>query len=265
MLAFAKTSAPELSTQAYSQAVGKAIEQGETERAREIVNTQVPPEQRRNIEMSLELTLMSRVAMEGKLEEARRELARMQPPERKATYWLEMVDIIMRKGDKKTALQLLQEARTIIGNRPDNANQFPVYLQLARSFAQFAPDQGIELLEPLVTQLNSLIAASEVLDEFEQRNGFQNGEMRMQNPGNWTIPRLLQQFAGTLADVASSDFDRSKTIIDRFDRAETRLLARLAVVQKMLRSAPNSEGVGGIRSGGTRIAPLPPPQMIRKQ
>lgn len=259
LLAFAKTSAPELSTQAYIQAVGKAIEQGEIARAREIINTQVPPEQRRNLQASFDLTLMSRVGLEGKLEEARRELARMQPPENKAMFWLEMVNIVMRKGDKKTALELLQEARTFLGNRPNNANQFPIYLQLARSFAQFDPDQGIELLEPLVAQLNTLIAASEVLDEFEQRNGFQNGEMRMPNAGNWTIPRLLQQFAGALADVASSDADRCKTIIDRFDRDETRLVARLAVVQKLLRSAPNSEGVGEIRRGGARIAPLPPP------
>ena len=267
MLAFAKTSAPELSTQAYIQAVGKAVEQGEIERAREIVNTQVPPGQRRNIQVSLELTLMSRVAMEGKLEEAFRELARMQPPERKATFWLEMVNIIMRKGDKKTALELLEETHTMIGDQADNAEQFNTRLQLARSFAQFAPDQGIELLEPLVTQLNSLIAASEVLDEFEQRNGFQNGEMRMQNPGNWTIPRLLQQFAGTLAVVASSAFDRSQTIIDRFDRNETRLLVRLTVVQKLLPGAPDAEGFGGSRRGNMRIAPLPPPPapLIRRQ
>ena len=261
LLAFAKNTTSDLSSQAYQLAVGKVVEQGDAERALEIVNTVVPSNYRRSMLENIEQNLVWRALDEGKLDQARRQLARLQSNERKVILLQQMADMIaLLKKDKQTALQLLDEARTLTGNRVETSNQFNLQMGLIRSYAQLAPTRASEMFEPLVTQLNALAAAAEVLDGFEQRNGFQNGEMRLQGGGSMTT-QLLQQFAETLAVVASSEFDRTQTIIDRLERSEMRLSARLTIAQKMLRSEQNGRAS---RARSDLAPPPPPPPMTRR-
>lgn len=265
LLAFAKTTSSDLSSQAYQQAAAKVAEQGDAERAREIINTYVPSNQRRNMLDNIGRNLVWRALDEGKLDQARRQLARLQSKESKVILLQQMAEMIaIHKKDTQTAMELLDEARTLTGNRVETSNQFNSQMRLIRSYAQLEPTRAIEMFEPLVTQLNALIAASEVLDGFEQRNGYQNGEMRLQGGGGM-MTNLLQQFAETLAVVASSEFDRSQTIIDRFERNETRLWARLSVVQKILRSEPVGGELGRIRRERTLVAPPLPPVFRRNE
>jgi hypothetical protein len=241
MLDFAKNAAPELRNQFYLQAAWKAVNQGNSDRARDIINTHLPAHQRRNMLENLDTTQMHNLANEGKLDEARRILSRIPSNERRAGFLLQMIDIVGTKADEKTKLQILEEARSLLGQRADNHAEFNAQINLIGRFVLYDPKRSFEMYDPLVTQLNSLIAAAETLDSIEQRYAFSNGEMRLQLNGGGIVSSLLQQLSETLSQSAAVDFDRARSIADRFDRSELRLLARLNMVRKIL-SEPGTDG-----------------------
>ncbi|HEX4948324.1 MAG TPA: hypothetical protein VFZ34_16740 [Blastocatellia bacterium] len=255
LLEFAKQSAPELRDQFYSQAAWKAINQGEFDRAREMISTHISVHHRRGMLENLDTNQMQRLANEGKLEEARRALARL-PNERKALSLLQLIDMVAVKAEKKALLSLLEEARTLSGTRAENQSQFYAQMQIIRRFVQFDPEHSFAMFDPYITQLNVLVAASEVLDGIEERQAFFNGEARIQS-ANTTALNMLTQLAEPLALAAEVDFDRAHAIANRFDRNETRLLTRLLLVRKICQV---TEEEGEVVSGNGTVRSISRPR-----
>ncbi len=251
MLDFAKNAAPEIRSQFYAQVAWKMAEQGDTERARDLINTHVPANQRRSMLENMDTSQMHRLATEGKLDEARRSLSRIQPNDRRAGFLLQLVDIATAKADTKTILPLLEEARSLLGNRAANPGEFNTQMQIISRFVRFDPERGIEMFAPFVTQLNTLLAAAETLDEIEQRQAFARGEMRLQAGG--VILQMLTQLTETLGQAAEVNFERAQAVTDRFDRTETRVFTRLRLARKILSPAELGEEFRGSRGG---IRPL---------
>jgi hypothetical protein len=106
----------------------------------------------------------------------------------------------------------------------------------------------------MATKFNAIIAAASVLDGFEQRGGFENGEARMSGGGSlyW-----LNQFTNNLMYLATIDFERAKQTAERFDRLETRLNALVNVASGVLRPRPQQRFTPGLGSS------LSPPPFIR--
>ncbi len=240
MLDFAKNAAPEVRNQFYSQAAWKAANQGDLERAHDLINTHLPAPERRNMLENLDTNQMRRLASEGKLDQARRALSRIQSNERRAGFLLQMIDLLAAKADEKTKLQILEEARLLLGQRAENQSEFNAHMHLIGKFVQHDPKRSFEMFDPFVTQLNSLIAAAETLDGVEQRAAFSNGEMRLQSLGG-VVFEMLRQLSETLGQSSLIDFERAKAVTDRFDRSETRVLTRLNLVRKIL-NEPESSG-----------------------
>lgn len=85
------------------------------------------------------------------------------------------------KGDKKGALELLDEARSLIGGRARNLQQMQAQITLAQAYAQNESATGFEIIEPLIDQLNELTAASAVVEEFMNNYGaVRDGEISLQ-------------------------------------------------------------------------------------
>jgi hypothetical protein len=231
ILGLASKVAPEMRDQLYQQAAWKALGQGESERARQIINDGItnPVERRRMLE-EVERQTAVKAANEGKLEMARLTLTRLRTNEDRATALTQLANIVSNKGDKKTALLLLEEARALLGNRAENFAQLQAQLQIARALAPIEPARSLEILEAMVSQFNELLSAAEVLNGFDQQY-YNDGELIWQGTN---LSNVLSQIINDVGQLAPADFDRVKNIAMRFQRPEVRLMAQLSIARAVL-------------------------------
>ena len=84
------------------------------------------------------------------------------------------------------------------------------------------------MLDPAISQLNELISAATVLNGFEVHM-FRDGELSLQGGGG--LNGMLNRFGEELGFLAFRDLERAETLAGRFQLAEPRIMARLAIVQ----------------------------------
>jgi hypothetical protein len=89
------------------------------------------------------------------------------------------------------------------------------------------------MLEPIVEQLNELIAAGALLGGFFSEQFVKDDEIQLSSMNSF-LPMIAGQYAADLNAVAREDFDRTKMVADRFQRLEVRTLARLLLIQSIL-------------------------------
>ncbi len=217
----------------YGRAAQKAVEKGDLDRARQIIGEHIgDAEQRKAILEEIDRHTLANAVREGKLEAARQMLAQIESPEERAIILSQLAATAAAKGDKKIALQLIDEARSLVGNQPENAVQFAAQVQVAGAAASIDAAQSFEILEGMIDQLNAIAAASAVLDGFENRQQFREGEMMLRGLG--VISGLFQNWANDLQLLARTDFDRAREATERFQRSEMRLMARLSITGGVL-------------------------------
>jgi hypothetical protein len=263
ILGLAAKAAPELRDQLYQQAAWKALSQGDSERARQIINDSImnPVERRRMLE-EVERNAAMKAASEGKLEMARLGIARLRTNEDRAMALTQLASTVSSKGDKKTALLLLEEARALLGNRAENFAQLQAQLLIARSLATLEPARSFEMLEAMVGQLNELLSAAEVLNGFEQQY-FNDGEISWQGTN---LSNLVFQVINDLGQLAPADFDRVKNIVMRFQRPEVRLMAQMFMAKAVLSDQSQSNlPISGRRFSFGGLTPSSRPVVIIKQ
>ncbi|MDT5121538.1 MAG: hypothetical protein QOC96_1020 [Acidobacteriota bacterium] len=231
ILALASKVSPDVRDQVYQQAAWKAINQGGSDRARQIISDNISnPINRRQMLDQIERQIASKDADAGKLEQARLVLARLRTNEDRAGMLIQLANTVASKGDKKTALQLLDEARSLFSNRPENYNQLQLQLQIAQGFSSLDPARSFEILEPLVAQFNEMLSAAEVLNGFDQQF-FRDGELIWQGTN---LSNMLSQLNNDLSSLAHADFDRARDVAGRFQRLEVRLMAQLSIARQVL-------------------------------
>jgi hypothetical protein len=158
------------------------------------------------------------------------------------------------KGDRKSALQLLDEARGLVNRQPDNQKEIEALLEVARGYALVEPARTFELIEPLIDQANDMLAAAALLEKFGSGQGiFRKGEMLLQ-PGLNNLGGQYARFIKALSELARVNFDRTRATADRFSRDEVRLMARLIIAQSVLADRPEAsnemDGASGLAGAG---------------
>jgi hypothetical protein len=251
----ATKAAPEMRQQLYRTAAWKAFNDGNVERARQIVNTHLEgTRQREQLLREFDQQLFWRAAAEGNVEGAQALLARAKSTDERVGMLIQLARAVAVKGDQKSAVNFLEEAWTLIGGRARGQLQFTMQLQLAQVYAPFAPTRAFEIVEASITHLNELVAAAAVLEGFGQE-AFAQEELKAQDGYLWNA--LATQSGETLAALARVNFDQARSAADRFQRPELRLQARLAVVRGILvKEGERNNFNRQRRGGGVRGVPL---------
>ena len=232
----AAANAPQqMQSRLYQQAAYKALEEGDTERARQIANDHLQPNVRDNVMKQIDFRELAKKAEGARIEDVRQAVARLQTENEKIDLLIQVANEA-QKTDQKLALQLLEDARQIANRRATAYQHFEQQLRVARAYAEIDPSRSFEILEPGIVQLNELLAAAAVLSGFEI-NMFRDGEMTIQ--GGNGLTNMVNRFGQELAQLAKSDFERSETLAGRFQFAEARIMTRLAIVQGVLRVRPS--------------------------
>lgn len=236
----AATAPPQMQTRLYQQAAYKALEDGDTTRARQIATDHLQANARDAVMQRIDFREMSLKADGTNLEAIHQMIARAQTDAEKIDLLVQIASDA-QKTNPKLASQLLDEAKQMTSRRATNYDQFEQQLKVADAFAAVDPARSFEVLEPGISQLNELLQAASVLSGFEI-NVFRDGEMSMQAGGG--LANEVNRFGQELAQLARLDFERSETLAGRFQFPEPRIMARLAIVQGLLGVKPtiNTQG-----------------------
>ena len=227
----------------YQRAAAKMIEDGDMEHARQLVNEKVKDaEQRKAMLELIDKAVSVSAAEQGKIEQVRKMLATLRTNEERAMLLAQLAMGAGAKGDKKVALKLLDEASGMINQRAKNINQLGAQLMVAHAYIQLDPSRSFAILEPIVDQLNELLGAAAVLGGFFVEELVQDDEI-MLGP----IMSFLNlaggefvQYLGDFALLARADFERTKALVDKFQRDEVRVIMRLLLAQSILSPPTNS-------------------------
>jgi hypothetical protein len=219
-----------LQTRLYQQAAQKALEEGNTDRALEIANEHLDARSRDALIQSVTVKQLTLKAQAGMTEEVRQSLLSL-PTEQQRLSLLLQLTAATQKDNQKAALQFLNEARTMVTKRASNYQQLTDQLRVAHAYAALDPARSFELLEPGINQLNELLPAAAMLSGFDV-NIFKDGELPIQ--GNSSLASMVTSYGQELSFLAKKDFERSLLTADKFQLPESRILARLAIVQGVL-------------------------------
>ncbi len=239
LLAAAEKSGPGLREAYYRQAAFKLANDGKSDRARQVITEHITDvDQRKQMLAELDRVVLTASASQGNMDETRKYLARASTNEERIAALAQLATAVAQKGDKKIALQLLEEARTLSSGRARYSRQLFAQLQITRAYAAVDPPQSFAILEPTIDQLNELIAAGILLGEFFGEEEVVRDDELVIQPMFQIVEGFQQQFGKDLNLLARSNFTRTKDAAEKFQRYEVRLLARLLVAQSVLAQKP---------------------------
>jgi hypothetical protein len=218
----------------YLEASTKAMKEGNPERARTLINENVKdPHQRQMLLEQLDQMAVVAAAEQGKIEQTRKMLATLRTNEERAMLLAQLAGGAALKGEKKIALQLLEEARGMIGAKAKNMNQLGAQLLVAHGYATLEPTRSLEILEPVVDQVNELLGAAIVLGGFFTEEFIRDDEVMLE-PIAMVSVEFFNKYAGDIAALARADFDRTRALVSKFERGEIRIMAQLLIAQSIL-------------------------------
>jgi hypothetical protein len=231
----AAASAPEqMQARIYQQAAYKALEEGDTDRARQIATDHLQSNARDAVMKRIDFREMSKKAETARIEDVRQAAARLQSDNEKLDLLIQVANDT-QKSNPKLALQVLEDARQITNHRATGYDHFEQQLKVAHAFAAIDPARSFEVIDPGISHLNELLSAAAVLSGFEI-NMFRDGEMAILSGNGLTS--TIGRYGQELALLARSDFERSEALAGRFQFPEARIMTRMAIVQGLLGTKP---------------------------
>ena len=228
--AAAKTAPPQMQSRLYQQAAQKAVDEGNTDRALQIANDHLDESTRNSIMQAVDFKRLTTTASAEKLEEIKQKLAGLPSDSDRVKYLIDL-STSTQKDNPKLALRFLDDARNLVNKRAANYKQFEDQLKVADAFAAVDSKRSFEVLEPGIAQLNELLSAAQVLNEFEIEI-FKDGEMSLRSEND--LVGMVSRFGQELASLAKVDFDQARVTADKFQLPEPRLNTKLQIVQSVL-------------------------------
>jgi len=250
LLAATADAPPQMRKDLYMMAIGKLIQGGGIERARQIAKENLSGAERERALAGIDRQAMTNAIKEQKIVEAKEIISRMVSREARAGAFAELAAaIVMVQGERKLALELLDEARKLITTPPGNQKQIDALMQVAGAYAVVEPARAFDLINPLIVQANEMIAAAALLAKFGSgQELFRRDEMLLQN-SFMAANGPYVQYLKKLTSLARADFERTKTAVDGFQREEIRLMGRLLIAQSVLSDRLDDKNPGQMLFG----------------
>lgn len=224
----------------YREAVLAAVARGRADSLREFINDQVADKSRRNSLIdSLDAEQIGRAVYAGKTEELQKLLSKVRLKEQRARLLAEIAITLEKKGQHVEALELLDEAQSLIKTDFRSETQMDAVLTLVLAYALVNPAKAFAIIEPIIDRANDEISKLMLLDKV-MKNGFvKKNEIILSMPG---IPMdfALFKYGKGVSAMANADFNRTKAAADRFQRPELRVMARLLLAQALLHNQEES-------------------------
>jgi len=242
----AASAPPQMQNRLYQQAAMKAVEEGNTDKASQISSQHLNSDMQNQIQQAIDTQKVINSVSQGNMDQARQLLGKLQSDSERINVLIQIVNPLVQKGETKLAQQLLEEARNMVSHRATSYEDLQSQLKVAQAFAAVDASQSFHVMEPGIAQINELVYAASILNGFEIRL-LKDDELPMQ-PDN-TLSNIVSDYSKQLSKLASVDFEGAQAAADKFQRPETRLMAKLSIARGVLggtdptdRNNPNRRG-----------------------
>ncbi len=234
-------------TMAYQSLGSKIAGIDDDARAKKLID-QIPDEKHRErILEQFESSRITRSASAGKLDEARKMIGNLT---KKKTQIQRLVALAMqfhRKNTEKdieTAKSLMKDAKALATEFPEDEDELYDLMEVVKGYAVVEPDLAFRLFEPIVDQINEVVQASSVLSKYNKRiTSFKKGELVMTIAGNSQDELLIFRCITQLQMLGKADLARMNLLSDRFQRNDSRSIARLFVISGFLKDVKDFDAV----------------------
>jgi hypothetical protein len=220
--------------QLYLQLANRESSNGDTARARQIVNDRVTnPHQRQQALANIDQQEMYRAVSKGRVEDALRMIAGLKNPRERARQIAQIVEQIGPGQKRAVAINLLEQVKSLLGSsmQAQDQDQMNALLEIARAFGKYDVKRSFEILDPLIDQVNDLCVAARTMDGFGPEN-FEDDELSMQS-GN-TVAQVVARMSNTLGSLALMNFERARATTDRLALPEVRLRVYMEIAQQTI-------------------------------
>jgi hypothetical protein len=236
LLEASKSAPPEMTQYLVGQAAWKAMNSGDNETAKQIIEKISDPFQRNEMKSQLLRQNLNKAREQSKLADARALISQIPSIEERATLLAQLATSYKENGDRATALQLLGEAEAVLGVRAQSYGQLQARVQIAQAYNSIEPETGTATIERVIQQANELVSAVVVLNGFDVQGYFRNGEFILNN-GN-ALNTVASECGRTLAAGASKNFDHARLVAEQIERPELRLIALVQIAESMIAAEP---------------------------
>lgn len=244
LLALAEKYPPEYQDSVYQNAAGKAMTGGDVARAKEIAGKIKDPVQRRQFLDQIEQQAANNLKSEARLAQARVLVGRARTLGQKIALIVQFSQSLANANQKDDALALLNDGKILVTSAPSSAEQVKAQVYLAQAYAKLNAGSTFAMLQPLIIQLNELVAAAAVLDGLDYRY-FKDGEWE---PVANSLGMIVGGLDESLIELGKTDFDRALTLAEQIDRPEIRTLIEINLAQAALGRKSNSSTLQRINS-----------------
>ena len=243
----------------YKSAIDEAVSSGTVEKARETLSQAPEGKDRDDALVYLDSKIAETKIKDGKIDEARKIIDKLSSNKEKIERIVQMAISFQAKDskeDKETASKLMDEARRLIDDTPQDEDAINDYLKVASGFAYVEPTVAFTMLDNFANQASEIVTAAALLAKYDKRNtGFKNGEMVLTRG----LPRVggsIFRYGKELNLLAAADIDRLRNMADKFQRDDARLLLKLYIVQAFFGKKIGLEAGRGVTSsfeGGNTV------------
>jgi hypothetical protein len=229
----------------YKGAIDQAVSGGTIEKAREALNQTPAGKERDDALAYLDSKIAETKIKDGKIEEARKLIDQLSSNKEKIERIVQMAINFQAKNtkeDKEFAVKLMGEARSLTDDTPQDEDAINDYLRVASGYAYVDPNAAFSMLDAFAVQASEIVTAAALLAKYDKKNtAFKNGEIVLTR-GLPRVGNSIFQYGKELNLLANADIDRLRTITDRFQREDARLLLKLYVVQAFFNQKIGLEG-----------------------
>jgi hypothetical protein len=229
----------------YKNAIEQAVRDGGVEKARASLNQTPEGKERDDALAYLDSKVAESKIKDGKIDEARKIIDQLSSTKEKVERLVQMAIGFQAKNtkeDKEAALQLIDEAKRLIDSTPQDEDAINDYLRVASGYAYIAPSVSFSMLDAFANQASEIVTAAALLAKYDKRNqSFKNGELILTR-GLPRVGNSIFQYGKELNLLAVADIDRLRSMTDRFQRDDARLLLKLYIVQAFFGKKIGLEG-----------------------
>jgi len=219
--------------QIYQTAVNKFAQQGDLNRATEILKDNFDGDMLEQEIYNLNSQLAYSLSSAGKFTEAERLIDEF-PENARINALSNLANAIYRKNreeNKSYAVAVLAKARALVSEKPEDTTEMSNLTQIISAYSAIEPVEAFRLFEPLIPQINELCEAAVIINGFQRNSNIKQGEFVITSGNSWGF--YGADFS-VLSKLSTTDFERVLNLIDSFSRREVRISLKLQLAETVL-------------------------------
>jgi hypothetical protein len=219
--------------QIYQTAANKFAQQGDLNRATEILKDNFDDDALEQEIHNLNSQFVYSLSSAGKFTEAERVIDGF-PENLRVNALTNLANAIYRKNpeeNKSYAVAVLGKARSLISAKPEDTTEMSNLMQIISAYSAIEPVEAFRLFEPLIQQINELSEAAVIINGFQRNSNIKQGEFVITSGNSWGI--YGAEFS-VLSKLSTDDFERVLSLIDNFSRREMRVSLKLQLAENTL-------------------------------